>query len=372
MASCRIIKTLGFCLILYLMPGASTVQAETHQAKQLGQALAFYEQQARYGEWSRIPPGVTIRPGMEDKRIPLLRKRLTQQQLYFGITSSTVYDTELVTAVQNFQEMHGLEAKGIVGKQTIEALNVPLSKRIKQLQINKQRWELLPEHSADRYILVNIAGFTLSAIENGKEVLAMKIISGKPNRKTPLFSSVITDVTFHPYWHVPTSIAKDKLEKIQKDPSYLRSHGFSALDQNGTIVPLSSINWSTVTKDHFPYLLRQAPGDRNALGKIRFSIDNTMDIYMHGTPEQKLFSQTKRAESSGCIRVEFPLQLAHFVMNDIPDWPPSRIYKIYNYSSKTVKVPLPKPLAVHIMYFTSWVDSSGKLQFRNDVYGLDY
>lgn len=361
-----IITILGFLMVM-----ESAFAARDDNYDRLQHALITYQDYTREGSWVTLPQGVTLKPGMSDTRVPLLQKRLAQQHLLKNIKSTILYDKELAAAVMRFQSMHGIKPDGIIGKQTITALNVPLGVRINQISRNMDRLLQMPDDLGVRYILINIPSFELLAVDNGIPAFNMKIIVGKPSRQTPIFSSIITNVIFHPYWHVPASIAYDKLPKIKKDPSYLKRSGFIVLDKGGQAVSPSSINWNSVGKGNFPYTLRQNPGPHNALGNVRFSILNNMDIYMHGTPEQHLFASDSRAKSSGCIRVERPLQLTHFVLQDSPEWNAPRIDEMYLERKKTETALLPTPLPVHILYFTSWVDQYGQLQFRDDIYGLD-
>ena len=368
--------SLFLILLILLAPAAqagvmATLFPEHSQLKQLEEALTNYRAMASKEMWVEIPQGRVVTPGMSDPRIVKLRKRLTQEHFLKNAGSGTIYDKSLQEAVKQFQNTHGITPDGVINKKTIAALNVPLSRRIVQIAINIERWKSLPDRLGERYIMVNIAGFQLQAIDHDKSVLTMRIIAGKPTRKTPVFMSVISDVVFHPYWHVPRDLAVDKLPLIRKDPNYLSKHEFVVLDRSGHRVVPEEVDWNAVSKSHFPYSLRQNPGDLNALGKIRFSLVNPMDIYMHGTPEQKLFSHKVRAESSGCIRVEDPLKLAYFVLDNMKRWNPERIEKVYAGEQKTLQVPLQTPLPIYILYFTSWVDPQGQLQFRDDIYGWD-
>jgi len=374
-----IIKLIVTWLLVWLIFSTSAAQAnwfpfiqeKPSEYYQLGKALAAYNAMAKQGEWIQIPSGPILRPGVHDPRISLVRLRLTQQDLITNAGSSTFYDNDLLNIVLKFEAMHGLKQDGLIGKNVIDALNVPLAMRIKQISLNMERWHNVPDDLGERHININIPDFELQAIDHDKPVLEMRVIIGKSVKQTPIFSSIITDVIFHPYWHVPNSIAREKLATIQQDPSYLKLHNFKVFDSGGGVINPDAVQWNAISKWHFPYRLRQEPGDMNALGKIRFSIQGDQDIYMHGTPEQKLFAKNLRAESSGCIRVENPLELAYFVLQDMPHWPASRIENIYNNKPITTKAVLPKPLPIHILYMTSWVDKNGQIQFRDDIYGLD-
>lgn len=246
-----------------------------------------------------------------------------------------------------------------------------LVKRIEKIIINMERWRWLPETMADRYVIVNIAAFELKAIQDDKTVLSMPVIIGHNIRKTPVFASIIDGIRFNPSWYVPHSIAvQDKLPKIKKNPSYLTNSGYVLYNSSGQAISPRSVDWSSVSAGNFPYHLRQVPGSKNALGKIRFSIISPYNIFMHDTPEKELFEEDDRARSSGCIRVKDPVKLAGFVFNDPQNWSTAKI-KDNMQGNLTKNVPLTRPVPVYITYFTVWQDASGKMHFAKDIYERD-
>lgn len=346
--------------------------------KRLRRYLHYYHRlKQTKGEWPLVPAGAKLSPGATDPRVPALRARMLHQALLSEgvVHNANHYDDALVEAVKRFQSMHGLEPDGVIGKGTLALMNATLEDRTRQIRINMERWRWLPRTMEQRYILVNLAGFWLEAVEQGGERLTMRVIAGKPVNPTPTMRSVISDIIFFPYWHVPNRIAVQKLlPKIQNDPSYLDQHGFEVYDRDGGKVDPSAIDWVSAGDGHFPYLLRQDPGPKNSLGVIRFTLKNDQDIYLHGTPEVHLFKKDARALSSGCVRVEDPRRLAEFVLSKTPGWDAERVRKacdIEKAAGKSSRVALAEPIATYLYYWTAWVDQNDVLHFADDIYNHD-
>jgi murein L,D-transpeptidase YcbB/YkuD len=349
----------------------------------LKKRLSEYRKIAEQGGWSKLPDGKTLEQGVEDGDVILLRNRLiTQSYLNPSTAISPNFDDELAESIRSFQGHHGLEVDGKVGRRTRNALNVSVEDRIIQIVLNMERWRWLPDDLGRRHVRVNIAGFYLRVFEENQPVMEMPVIVGKPYRRTPMFSSVITDVTFHPFWHVPSKIAyANVIPEIIKSSGYLKRQDFEVLrpEPEGRLKVIEqpeTLPWSDFLNSRFPYKLRQKPGDKNALGHVRFNIRNDFDIYMHGTPDQGLFSQPVRAKSSGCIRVAEPLKLTEYLLRDYPSWPVSRIREVYSQfesiaNPKPLNVTLIEPFPVHILYWTAWVGDDDHLYFRDDIYGRD-
>ena len=330
-----------------------------------------------------MPGGQPLELGTADPAVTILRRRLVLQgYLERSHQFGAVFDEPLDAAIRNFQMHHGLVVDGKVGRRTLEALNVPVRDRIRQIILNMERWRWLPDDLGQTHIRVNIAGFYLRLYEETQLVMEMPVIVGKPYRKTPVFSSVITDLTFHPYWHVPVKIAYlNIIPEIVKDTGYLQREEFEVL-QSGpdgrqkVVERPEALPWKSFLQGDFNYKLRQKPGRTNALGHLRFNIRNDFGIYMHGTPNQELFADVTRAASSGCIRVEDPLKLAKYILKGNPAWPESRIDEVYSQfetinNPKPVMVALVEPVPVHILYWTVWGEGDDHLYFRNDIYGRD-
>lgn len=329
----------------------------------------------RQEPWPLPSPGVTLRPGDDDPRVVELRRRLEAER---GASSaepagaSSVFDSELEAAVRAFQFRHGLGSDGVVGEKTLAALRVSRDERIAQLEMNLERWRWLPRELGSRHVLVNIPEFVLRLREDGRDVLEMPVVVGRDARRTPVMSDQIRYMVLNPFWEVPPKLAvQDKLPEIVKDPEYLSRNGFRVLEGWGAAereVDPASVDWSQLGRS-FPYRLRQSPGPRNALGRVKFMFPNVYNVYIHDTPERGLFARPDRAASSGCIRVERPLELAARLLAGTP-WDAASLHALID-SGRTETVSLPKPVPVHLEYWTAWVAEDGEVHFRRDVYGRD-
>ena len=234
-----------------------------------------------------------------------------------------------------------------------------------------ERWRWFPLDIKEKYIIVNIAGFTLTGYKNQQEVLHMPIIIGQKLRKTPVFSSSISEIRFNPIWYVPRSIAiKDKLPLLKENPHLLATKGYTVRDRVGNIIDPTKINWTEISASDFPFSLVQAPGAINALGRIFFNIQSPFGIFLHDTPDAHLFKKAKRNFSSGCIRVASPIDLSLFILKDHQDVNFEFVQnKIDN--NETSSIHLSKPIPVHITYLTVWFDKEGQYHFADDIYDLD-
>lgn len=350
--------------------------APAHVAyRRLRSALALYRQLAADGGWAVLADGHSLKPGMEDARVPALAARLAVTGDLLETTGDdqgTLYGPVLEAAVRRFQERHGLDVDGVVGPGTLAALNVPAEARVRQIAINMERWRWIGDELADRYLWVNIPGFSLQVVENGRVVMAMPVIIGRTYRETPVFAGLMTYLDFNPYWNVPTSIAtQDLLPKIQADQSYLARQGMSVLSGwSEDAVPIDpvSIDWARLSQDNFPYRLRQDPGPLNALGRVKFMFPNSFSVYLHDTPSRELFWRAKRDFSSGCIRVQKPLELAEFLLGS--GWDLALI-EAEIATGQNHAVRLPHAVPIFITYSTAWVDDDGAIEFRDDIYGRD-
>lgn len=338
----------------------------------LREVLGKYRELRKGGGWKPVPTaGTPIKPGMEDDRIPAIRGRLAVTGDYPGADmDSRLLDDELVQAVQRFQARHGLETDGILGRGTINTMNVPVESRIRQIVANMERWRWLPRQLEGRHVAVNIAAQTLEAVDGGKVAMSTRVIVGKPTHKTLSFRATISSVTLNPPWRVPTSIAsKEILPELKKNPGYLVANRLKIVGfQPGTPEAEGiGIDWNAHTS--FPYLLRQDPGEDNSLGRLKFNMPNGNDIYLHDTPARSLFAKARRAFSHGCVRVEEPLHLAALLINK-PDITAETLQEMIG-TQETRQVALGKPVPVYLFYFTAWVDGDGVVQFRDDIYGYD-
>lgn len=234
-----------------------------------------------------------------------------------------------------------------------------------------ERFRWLPLEKPHKYIIVNIANFDLAMIEGRDTLISMRAIVGKGYRKTPVFDSRITYIVFSPTWTIPPTILKnDVIPELLKGPEYLQQRNMILLRHNGTEIAYSEIDWSKISVNHFPYMVRQNPGPANALGKVKFMFPNGYNVYIHDTPSRGYFARDDRAISSGCIRIEKPFQLAELLLADSPQWPSSRIYSAMQ-QNREQTVSLNTPVEVMMLYLTAWTDGNGRVQFRKDIYMRD-
>ncbi len=343
----------------------------------LRETLQKYRTIAQKGGWPKIAAnGPKMRLGLRDKRVESLRLRLRSSEGMPLWPSGDVdfFDAVLDQAVRRFQQRHGLETDGVVGPATLTALNIPVEKRIRQIEANMERWRWFPRNLGDQYILVNIANFELQVIEIERPILAMKVVVGKHYQRTPVFNADMTYLVFGPYWNVPPRIAREEmLPAIRKDPEYLAKNHLRVLQGWGPgmkEIDPQAIDWANLTPDSFPFHIRQDPGPTNALGRVKFMFPNKFNVYLHDTPARELFRRIDRGFSHGCIRVENPFELAEYVLKDDPRWTRERILAAME-ESKDRKVRLAKPVPVYVLYQTAWVEEDGSVHFRKDIYGQD-
>jgi len=286
--------------------------------------------------------------------------------------SDNQYSPDLVEAVKRFQKWQGIEADGIIGPGTRQWLNASPRLRATLLALNIQRLRILPGDVTNG-IMVNIPNYSLKYYLNGNEVLSSRVIVGRPSRKTPLMSSVLSNVVLNPPWNVPTTLVRqDIVPKVMRDPGYLQKHGFTLLSgwsNDAEVIAPSTINWSMVSPDHFPYRVRQQAGSMSALGRYKFNMPSSDAIYLHDTPNHNLFQRDSRALSSGCVRVNKASELANMLLQDT-GWNDARISSTVQGGSTTF-VPIRHRIPVKLFYLTAWVAEDGKPQFRTDIYNYD-
>ena len=288
------------------------------------------------------------------------------------------YQGALVDAVRAFQARHGLQPDGVLGRGTLEQLRTPLAVRVQQMELSLERLRWLPELQPGPLIAVNIPSFRLWAFADGRNnaaaQLTMPVIVGRAMkaRQTPVFIGGMRYVDFNPYWNVPPAIQRDEtVPRLARDPGYWESQGFEAVPVKGNGEPITVLDAKTLQGLKSGALrVRQRPGPQNALGSVKFVLPNTMDIYLHSTPAQQLFSQRRRDFSHGCIRVEDPSALAAFVLRDHPEWTPERIRDAMA-SGKLSTVKLTRTVPVVIFYTTAIVEATGRVLFSSDIYRLD-
>lgn len=344
--------------------------------RRLAVYLELYRRLALSGGWPTLPDGPPLRPGQTDARVPLLRRFLVEVgDLGAGEGGTGLrFDKVTVSGLKRYQARHGLRPDGVLGRETLAQVNVPAARRIEQIALNLERKRRPGQDAAARYVQVDITDFTLTVVDKGREVMRMPVVVGTAFRSTPVFSALMRYLVFAPYWTVPPTILKeDKWPLIKANPNYLKAHHFEivAWGKNPEhVIDAASINWRKVSADNFPGMLRQKPGPWNPLGKVKFMFPNAYHVYLHDTPSRSLFEKQKRTFSSGCIRIARPLELAVYLLEGEDGWTRERI-KAEMEGDKPHAVRLPHPIPVYIVYRTAWVDSQGRLQFRNDVYEKD-
>jgi len=335
-------------------------------------ALASYRSLELAGGWAPVPDGETLRLGMDNPRVVQLRRRLMLTgDLAGGAGASTVFDAGVDSAVRVFQHRMGLNDDGLVGRDTLAALNLPVGTRIQQIRINleRARWIL---HDLDPYaVIVNVAGF-MAYITEGEQVVWMtRVQVGQPYHMTPLFRDELSYIEINPTWTVPHSIAsRELLPKIKQDPGYIASRNMIVLDRNGQQVDASGIDWASLSGRNFPFTLRQQPGPDNALGRIKFMFPNEHAVYLHDTPDKALFARDYRVFSHGCIRVQDPLRFAEILLDDPDKWSLEKIQAAVD-SGVTQRVVLDRKIPIYLTYWTAAADDDGKVSFSRDPYDRD-
>jgi murein L,D-transpeptidase YcbB/YkuD len=282
----------------------------------------------------------------------LLRERLQVTRSFTPAhpDRGDTFDEALEKAVRAFQAQNGLDEDGVVAEDTYAALNVPVEAVIQRIALNLERLRWLPGSLGVRHIRVNIAGYGLEVMEENQPMMAMRVIVGKPDTPTPVFSTELTEVILAPYWDIPESIARDEIRPLlRKDPGYLARNRIKRLPGGR---------------------LRQDPGPTNPLGRVKFTITNPFGVGFHNTPLRSLFEETVCAFSHGCMRIEKPIELAEYLLKGNSDWKRKRIEHVIHRSIET-RIAVDDPLPFHVFYWTAWVDSDGTLQLRKDIYGHD-
>lgn len=344
----------------------------------LKRALAAARARVAAGGFPPVPATGpdTLEPGAEDPlRVPPLRARLILTDPVLAATpgSGEAYDEPLVAAVRRFQAAEGLEPDGRIGRLTIAALNRPAETMVRQLRVALDMRRAAAPPPAERHIEVNIPFQQLTLATSGRTLLEMAVIVGKPARATPMLRVRLNAVQFNPPWGVPERNAReDLLPRFRRDPRAMMEKGFrvySTVDGQRVEVDPTTIDWSSVNPQRFPYVVRQDAGDTNALGRIKFIMPNTEDIYMHDTPDRHLFRRPDRAFSSGCIRLEKPMELLDVVLQGVPGWDRARADRVLA-SRVTTSVALPHGIPVRLHYTTARVEGN-QVRLRPDIYGLD-
>src|SRR5574337_2055255 len=339
---------------------------QTPEYQGLRSALARYRQLQEAGGWARLAEGPVLKPGMRDPRVPALRNRLAAEgEAGKSAGNGAVFDEALAGAVARFQARHGLEPDGVVGERTLAELNVPVAARIDQIRVNRERLRWVARDRVGDHLLVDIAGYTARLYLNGQLAWDSKVVVGRPYRKTPAFRADMEYLVLNPRWVVPPTILReDVLPKLAGDPGYLAAHDMHVMGGAGRAHGAEAIRAGA------PYQIVQAPGPKNPLGQIKFMLPNPHSIYLHDTPSRNLFKRTERAESSGCVRLEKPLDLAVLLLDDAGHWNRQALQaELATGRTRTVYVKYRVPVLV--LYFTAEADGAGAVAFRPDLYQRD-
>jgi murein L,D-transpeptidase YcbB/YkuD len=340
--------------------------------RQLQQALAFYRELQRRGPFVPVPGDKVLRLGDRHPNVAPLRQRLLELDFMSGGSQEPdLFDGELELAVKSLQEMHGLRADGIVGRDSFAVLNTPHARRIEQIRVNLDRIRWVQEDVSENYLVVNIAGFELYYIKNEKLVWNTEVMTGKVATETPMFRATIKYLVFNPTWTVPRSIIRRSLYgKFASNPDYARENNFKLYDSSGTEVLPAQLDWSQLSRSRFPYRVVQQPGPHNSLGRVKFMFPNKHAIYLHDTPHRELFDRSNRAFSAGCIRVQYPLELAEILLADPDNWRREQIEAVVE-SEELKTVHLANPVDVLLMYWTASPTATGRVKFHADIYDRD-
>lgn len=334
--------------------------------------LARYRAIADAGGWPSIPEGGSLKPGMRDPRVAKMRERLKVTGDFTGPapTDPQRFDPALKNAVIAFQGRHFLRADGTVGAETLKAMNVSAKERVDQIRVNLERMRWVYDRLPGDYLLVDVAGQRVHLFRGGEEVWTTRAIVGRAERPTPTFRDQVEYLEINPTWTVPPTILKeDILPKARGNPEAVRKKGLMVLDRSGRRIAPEAVNWHQSAAS-FPYILRQEPGEKNALGHIKFMFPNRFSVYLHDTPTRHLFERPQRLYSSGCVRVDRPLELAERVLNEPARWDQERLKGVID-AKRTRWVHLKEPLAIILAYWTADAEENGAVRFRQDVYERD-
>ena len=336
--------------------------------------LAEYREIGGTGGWPQVSEGPTLKPGMQDSRISWIRKRLavTRDLPAGSDLTSEQFDDELEAAVVRFQGRHNLDADGVIGAQTIAAMNVPVEQRINQIRVNLERLRWVIRDIDDDFVVTNIAAFRTFLVRDREIIYDGRSQVGRYYRQTPVFTDEITYMQFNPTWTVPPGIlTNDILPAVQKDIGYLASKEMDLIDRDGDKVDPATVNWASYGPGRLPpFQFVQRPGPSNAMGRVKFMFPNPHFVFLHDTPSKGLFDRTERTFSSGCIRIENPYIFAELLMNNPERMNQDSIQALLD-SKKPQTVFLEEPITVMLLYNTISVLDPENIRFYNDIYQRD-
>ena len=321
--------------------------------------------------WKPIKTDRVLRPGESNAFLLQVRERLAFWGYLeaLGRTDAKIYDSLLVRQVLAFQAEKGIKADGILGYATLQALNESPAQLMDKIKVNLERMRWIPEHFfKGEAILVNVPSFELVYQKGSDTLFTTKVIVGTLKHQTPVFTAPLSYLVFSPYWNIPPSIAKNEtLPAIRKNANYLQRNNMEVVNTSGQPLSLSQVNWNAKP---FPYLIRQKPGESNALGQVKFMFPNPNNVYLHDTPAKQLFDQDLRAFSHGCIRMAQPRDFAELLLKNSEGWTSEKVGLAMGQDKEKI-VNLPYKIPVGIVYFTFWTDADGKPRFFVDIYKRD-
>lgn len=343
------------------------------------QALLRYIQLAREDDGEKLPiPTKAIDPGQTyagAPRLSRLLRLLGDLPADAAPNDSNVYDSTLAEGVKRFQRRHGLDADGRLGAGTVKQLNVPLSDRVRQIQLTLERWRWLPAEFSAPPIIVNVPDFRLRALDDNNQVsFDMRVVVGKALRtQTPVFTRDMTFLVLRPYWNVPPSILRGEIvPAIKRNRNYIADKNYEVTTTDGKVVTSGPISDDVLAQLQAGKLaVRQKPGPSNSLGLIKLMFPNEYNVYLHSTPSAALFSRSRRDFSHGCIRVEKPAELAAWALRNNPDWTVSRVQEGMKNGNDNVSITLARKVPVFIVYGTALAYENNEVHFYDDIYGHD-
>ena len=342
----------------------------------LQKALALWRDKRDKAQFTQLPDGNLLKPGMTDPRVPILRKRLAELDLVVpdpAVGAAELYDEPLATVVKAYQETKGLTVDGIIGAKTTQSLNTTIDERIAQIVANLERRRWLPENLGSRYVLVNAGDYSMVFVDDGKLAFQSLVIVGTPKDPTPEIQSTMRGFQTNPFWTVPQSISGEEyLPMLRRDPNALQAAGFKIFENwnDDTEIDPSSIDWHSIHPKAFPYRIRQQPGAGNALGYIFFPFPNRYGIYMHDTANRWLFTEGSRNFSHGCIRLQNPLDFVEKVFGGHSGFSKERVRQVID-AGQQAHYSFPEPVTLYVTYRTVTASADGQITFRDDVYGRD-
>jgi len=311
---------------------------------------------AKQGGWPLINlTSRSIKKGASSPSIVEIKRRLMMTGDYNGNDTTAQYNDSLEVAIKSYQQRHGFNPDGNISDSLVRTMNVPVETRIQQLLINMNRLAWSPVNQQHNQLIeVNLPAYMLHVYENNNKAFDMPVVVGKQGTHTTMFTGNLNQIVFSPYWNIPESIVKNEiLPAMQRDPNYLKKNNMEIVSQNDSVPKI-----------------RQLPGKDNAMGRVKFLFPNNFDIYFHDTPNKSLFNQKDRALSHGCIRLADATRMTQYLLRNQSEWTPEKIQQAMN-GNKEQTVVLQNPVPVVITYLTAWVDDSGKLNFREDIYKHD-